>query len=311
MMEIIAALPYWEFGPWTPIDSLEWLQIHSFGTLVAIGLIVCLTMASWRGEKKLGVDGEEVQNFGIWLIVIGWIGAHVFNVLFYEPEKLLEDPLILFKVWGSISSYGGLFGGLIAIWLWKRLKERKGEEFDMLMWADHAAWTLTFAWFFGRLGCASVHDHIGAKAAESWPLAIDFPQYGIRHDLGLYEAMWWGIIVITVLLLDRKPRPKGFFLAVVPIMYAPVRFILDFMRVWPESSKGQVDANPFVNWWLDLLNVRPETFVEHGDMRYWGLTPAQYFSMGIFLVGLYFLWRLKDKEPMEWKQYERDENDKK
>ena len=70
-MNPIAALPYWKFGPWTPIDSLPWLQIHSFGTLVAIGLIACLTAASWRGEKKLGVSGEEVQNFGIGLVIVG------------------------------------------------------------------------------------------------------------------------------------------------------------------------------------------------------------------------------------------------
>lgn len=311
MYETIAALPYWQFGPWTPIDSLPWLQIHSFGTLVAIGLITCLTMASWRGEKKLGVDGEEVQNFGIWLIVVGWIGAHVFNVIFYEPEKLLADPIILFKVWGSISSYGGLFGGIIAVFLWKKIKERKGEEFDTLLWADHGAWTLTFAWFFGRMGCASVHDHPGAQAPESWPLAFQFPDGIIRHDLGFYEMLWWGVIVITILILDRKPRPKGFFLAVVPMMYAPMRFILDFMRVWPESSKGQIESNPLVEFFVDLLQVHPEVFVQHGDMRYWGFTPAQYFSVGIFLVGLYFAFKIKDEDPIEWEEYDPDESAKK
>ena len=276
--------------------------------------------------------------------MIGWIFAHVFNVVAYEPEKVLEDPLILFKIWGSISSYGGLLGGIFAVFAWKWFYDaekgkglgiiftwgRFGEvfaeflgrtdknydgNFDLKLWADHAAWTIPFAWFFGRMGCASVHDHPGAIAPESWPLAINFPQYNSlgevvgyvpRHDLGFYEMMWWAVIIAAVMILDRKPRPKGFFLGVVFMMYAPARFLLDFMRVWPRSEAGGIDVNAFVGFFLDLLQIQPEVYAYGGDARYLGLTPAQYVSMGIFLTGLIVFLKVRNNDPIKWKQYERE-----
>lgn len=288
-MNVLAAIPYdlFMFGPFdvpllTDLAQAAFnvpLKIHSFGLFVAIGLLITFTLAARRGEEKMGVDGEEVQNFGIYLIAIGWVFSHFFNVLFYEPQRVLADPLLLFKFWGSISSYGGLFGGIIAAWIWRARNKDK----DFLAWCDLGAWGLTFSWLFGRIGCASVHDHPGAQT--DFFLAVSgWPDGTTRHDLGLYEAIWWVVICATVLILDRKPRPKGFYLALVPTMYAPARFALDFLRVGPEQG---------------------------GDLRYFmnilpgnGWTPAQFFSIGIFIVGLYFWNRIRKQPPMEWKRWE-------
>ena len=288
-MNVLAAIPYdlFTFGPFevpllTDLTQAAFnapLQIHSFGLFVAIGLLTTFTLSARKGEQKLGIDGEGVQNFGIYLIAIGWIFAHFFNVIFYEPEKVLEDPLELFKFWGSISSYGGLFGGIIAAWIWRV----RNPEKDFLMWCDLGAWGLTFAWMFGRIGCASVHDHPGAET--DFFLAVSgWPDGTTRHDLGLYEAIWWVVICATVLWLDRKPRPKGFYLALVPTMYAPARFAFDFLRV-------DRDQGGDLRYLVDILPGN-------------GWTPAQFFSIGIFAVGLYFWNRIRNEPPMEWVGYE-------
>ena len=333
-MQTIAALPFFKLGPWKPIPGVEWLTIYSFGMFVALGLIVCLAMATWRGEKKLGFDGEKVQNYGLFLIVVGWIFAHVFNVIFYSPDKVLENPLIILKVWGSISSYGGLLGGMIGIWLWRWMHP----DDDFMLWVDHATWTLTFAWMFGRLGCASVHDHIGVVAPEWWPLAFDVPSTyggGIRHDLGFYEFLWWIVIVTTVMLVDRKPRKKGIYTVIVPLMYAPIRFTLDFLRLWPAPEDGSYDIPAHTQWFLDLFGATPESMVVFrdqvymvtapletsqlpegfftegttyfADTRYFGFTPAQYLSMGLFALGIIMWFRIKDNEVVEWKEFDPSE----
>jgi phosphatidylglycerol:prolipoprotein diacylglycerol transferase len=269
-MQILGVLPYWTLGPW----HIGPLPIYSFGLFVAIGLMICFTLIGRRGEQKLGVSNDDVQNFAFYAVAIGWPLSHVFEVLMYRPGVLLEDPLELFRVWGSISSFGGLIGGIIGIMVWKWRNPHQ----DLLKFMDLAAWGLTVPWFFGRVGCASVHDHPGTLAPD-WPLAIDFPARpglpaGPRHDLGFYEALWWIPIIVAVFILDRKPRPKGFFLAVVPIMYAPGRFLFEFLRVG--------DA----------------------DTRYLGLTPAQYLSIAIFVFGVQYLWRLRNRPPMEWVKYD-------
>jgi phosphatidylglycerol:prolipoprotein diacylglycerol transferase len=285
MMNLLGVLPYWTFGPWPKepfmVDFIPFLnsiplQVHSFGLMVAIGLLLGFSYMSWRAERKEGLSGERVQNFGMFLLVIGWPLSHVFNVIFYEPQLLAEDPMELFRVWGSISSYGGLFGGILAYFIWCY----RNQDVERLKWGDVAITGIMLPWLFGRIGCASVHDHPGALAPD-WFLAIDFPARinmaaGPRHDLGLYEAMWWVVIFAVMVWLDRKPRPRGFFIAVLPVLYAPARFTFDFFRV-PQDMGG--------------------------DIRYLGLTPAQYFSIGVFIAGCVVAYRIRKNKPVEWVSY--------
>jgi phosphatidylglycerol---prolipoprotein diacylglyceryl transferase len=277
MMNTLGVLPYWQVGPW----SLGPLTIHSFGLMVAIGLIWGFTMAGMRGKRVLGVDPEEVHNFGMWLVIIGWFFSHVFAVLFYSPHEILENPLVLLKVWGEISSYGGILGGMIALYFWRR----KYPDRNVLDWANLAAYTLPFCYFFGRVGCALVHDHPGVDVTnfwlwekiravfgdglpEIWPLAMQFPDGVYRHDLGFYEAIWWVFLVAFVLIADRKPRRRGFFLWTLPLLYAPVRFALDFLRT--------------------------------ADTTYFGLTPAHYISVAMFVLGIYLWYRFRNLETEQW-----------
>src|SRR5690554_5782460 len=109
-MNLLGVLPYWQLGPW----ELGPLTLHSFGLVVAVGVLLALTILASRGQKILGVSGDRLQNFGMWLLIFGWCFSHVFEVFAYQPHIILEDPLVLFKVWGSISSVGGMIGGVIA-----------------------------------------------------------------------------------------------------------------------------------------------------------------------------------------------------
>ncbi|MBA2663785.1 MAG: prolipoprotein diacylglyceryl transferase [Bradymonadaceae bacterium] len=286
-MNILGVLPYWVVGPW----NIGPLTIHSFGLAVAIGLVIGFSLLARRAERGMGVSGEFAQNFGIWLLVIGWISAHVLDVLFYEPHMVLEDPLILFKVWGSISSYGGLIGGILATFIW----HRRNPDKNLLDWANLGAFSLPFCWLWGRIGCAMVHDHPGVRAEgfwlweqikaigpeslpEIWPLAMQFPD-GPRHDLGLYEAIWWVFIVAFCLIMDRKPRRRGFYLWTLPLLYAPARFALDFLRVEP----NQVGTA--------------------GDIRYFGLTPGHYISVALFALGIVLWLRFRHLPAEVWVRY--------
>lgn len=280
IVNLLAALPYWKFGPW-PKEPLELgplppIQIHSFGLLVAIGLLLGIGWLSRRAEKKEGMSGERIQNFSLFLVFIGWPLSHVFNVIFYEPHLIAEDPLELLRVWGSISSYGGLFGGIIAFFIWTA----RNQDVPRTKWLEIGTMGLVIPWFFGRLGCASVHDHPGDLAPD-WFLALAFPATsklpaGPRHDLGFYEAIWWGVILAIMLILDRKPRRRGFYVGLIPMLYAPARFAFDFLRVPADLG---------------------------GDARYAGLTPAQYFSIALFMLGVFFFIRSRSNPIVEWEEY--------
>ena len=66
---------------------------------------------------------------------------------------------------------------------------------DYFDYSEPIAFGMPFAWIFGRMGCASVHDHIGVRT--NFFLGINFPAdpnipnlAGVRHDLGLDEMVF-------------------------------------------------------------------------------------------------------------------------
>jgi len=205
-----------------------------------------------RRAPKLGLDAEEASGMLAWVILWGFVGSHVFDTVAYYPERIREDPLVLLKIWGSMSSFGGMMGGLAAAVILARRKGWTGQQ--ALSLADAIGFGFPFAWIFGRLGCALAHDHIGIHT-DHW-LGVRFPD-GARFDLGLLEFLYTVPIAALFFALDRKPRPNGFYLGLFLTLYGPVRFVLDTLRT--------------------------------GDARYLGWTPGQYIAILATLAGVWIL----------------------
>jgi phosphatidylglycerol:prolipoprotein diacylglycerol transferase len=150
-----------------------------------------------------------------------------------------------------MSSLGGPVGAFLGLALLHYRSPR-----GWLPLAEVLIQALVIGWVFGRLGCTLVHDHLGRRTA--FPLAIRFPD-GPRHDLGFYELLYTVLVLVpAVAVLTRRRRPPGTTLAVVALLYAPARFLGDFLR--------QVD-------------------LPGADPRYLGLTLAQYGCAQLAAVG--------------------------
>jgi phosphatidylglycerol---prolipoprotein diacylglyceryl transferase len=260
----ISLIPWFKLEAWQiPFPFIGSLPLQPFGLLVAIGILFGSRIAEQRAEKT-GVPRYLVNDFLVHTIVIGGFACMVLNVLFYEPDKFAlmgraiaswfkEGPREPFPYPG-LSSFGGFFGGTLAA-IWFRQKRRV----SLMVLGDIFCFAFPFAWMICRTGCFVVHDHPGV--VSDFFLAVDnyYGEGQPRHDLGLYEVIWAMIMIPIVLWLARKPRPWGFFMAFVPIAYAPVRFGLDFLR---------------------------ETPAHGGDVRYFGLTPGQYAAIVLLLAGI-------------------------
>ncbi len=246
--------------PYIDLPELDlWgLPIHWFGIIVAIGVLIGIALARWRAPKH-GIDRAKLESFINWMLAGGFIGAHVFDTIFYHPEELLRRPWSLLFIWEGLSSFGGFLGALIGILLWKRF--RKPDK-SLLEYCDLILSVFPISWIIGRFACASVHDHKG-RAADPSLFTVAFPD-GPHYDLGLLEMFYAIFISLVVMLLWSKPRPVGTYIAVVSLLYAPVRFALDFLRV----ATGPT-----------------------GDLRYLGFTPAQWASVALFVFGVIMLTR--------------------
>src|SRR5512135_1023878 len=283
MIPYVPQPEYHLFGPFT---------IHAFGTIVAAAVIVGWQMAVGRARRKK-LDPELVQDLLSYVLLCGFVVAHVYSVLAYFPREAIKDPLLLLKFWQDISSFGGFAGGLLGLWLFFRFKARNTDATTRLRYLDVIAYVFPFAWAIGRVACTVAHDHPGTITSFPLGISLKFPEAQAYiasfyretgrlaelpppavlskmafHDLGWYEFLYVSCLMVPAfLVLDRKPRPPGFFLVAFLLLYVPARFFLDFLRI--------------------------------GDARYLGLTPGQYAGIAVFLAALFFMVRIarwKEKE---------------
>lgn len=92
-----------------------------------------------------------------------------------------------------------------------------------------------------------------------------------RYDLGLIEMLFAPIIGCAFALTWKQRLPVGAYAAALPLVYAPVRFGLDYLRL--RDAEG-------------------------GDLRYSGLTPAQWACIALFVLGLTLLTQLQPAPAM-------------
>lgn len=261
---MLAALPNFTLRVYDlEIPGLGTVPIDPWATLVCVGFVVGLEIARARAIR-LGLDVRDIVDGAVFIVLMGFFVAHVFTVLFYFPERMTVDGAFnpvaaagaILRVWQGFASTGGFVGAVIgAVLFYRFLRPR-----DAWRHADVITFGFPFGWFFGRLGCGVVHDHIGAQT--TWPIGMDFGPDGVRHELGLYEAALTVPIMVLFWRLGRSDQPPGTFLALFGMAYAPIRFLLDGLR--------NVD-------------------LEHQDARYLGLTPAQYGMVLMFVAAL-ALW---------------------
>ncbi|HEX6765454.1 MAG TPA: prolipoprotein diacylglyceryl transferase family protein [Polyangiaceae bacterium] len=243
----------------------ETLTLKPFGMLVALGAYTG-TVAALRQARRLGSSPSAVLSLTGWVAVSALVFAHVFDAIFYYPHELLADPLLIVRLWEGLSSFGGFAGAFIGAFAWRAFY-----KVELLPYADIIASSFPISMALGRFGCTVAHDHPGLRS--DFFLAVKYPDGG-RHDLGFYEFLIAAFLASAFLLLRRRPRPWGFYGGVMCSVYAPLRFLLDFLR--------------------ERSDVAPEIY-GGADARYVGLTPAQWACVPLFAVGITLLVRMRGR----------------
>lgn len=272
-----------EFGREIPLIG-DHLTIGVFGILVAIGVLVGIQAAVKVYSKAKDLDEWLFRDQIFWVLVFGFVISHWVSVLFYFPEKIVENPWILLILTNGLSSVGGFFGAFIGMnWFLRREKQ------PILVYADGNMFGLLIGMVFGRLSCAWVHDHPGRivepgtfMAVGPWPCrcpegralpeCCSAAQEIWRWDLGLLEFLVILALAIFVYFIwDWKQAAPGKLTGLVAFVYGPARFAFDFLRA-TEADK-----------------------ISTPDLRYFGLTAAQYFALAIFAAGVWLLFLRKPR----------------
>jgi len=232
------------------IKLFGFIPIQPFGILVGLAIVLGYYLGR-RRARVVGLDPDLCADGEVWIVIGGFVMAHLVSVIFYFPERM-KNPLSLLTFWAGLSSFGGIIGAAITTyWYFKR------RGVVVIQYVDAIVFGFVPAWILGRMGCTVVFDHPGLPT-HFW-LGMMYRDGVVRHNLGLYE-MLFAVVLTIVLYALRNVRPfHGFHPAVMLLLYSPVRFYLDSLRIL--------------------------------DKKYLGLTPGQYFAVGMVALALVLIYR--------------------
>ena len=236
-------------------------QISPHGITIAIGFLlgaqVLLKRAQQRGVARRRVEGVDLIVQSVLTRVA--IGAIVGARFFYVVTRLdqFPDPLAWLRIWeGGLSLLGGIAGGIIAavpFVLRRRL--------SVPLMLDSAAPGLALGIFVGRIGDLIIGEHLGDRTDFflGWrctgafrdpgaPYPFTGPQVqgcfdAAVHQTALYDFLAGGIVFAILLVLERKPRFDGFFMAAFAVLYGLGRFVTDFAREADKDMLGTLTGS--------------------------------------------------------------------
>jgi len=240
------------------------LDIKTYALCLLAGMLVAVVFTSIRLTSRGGEPGRGL-DIAIVAIVFGIIGARAYHVLthwndYFGPGKNTWNPFEPGAVWniwdGGIAIFGSIIGGAIGIAIVCRV-------IGLRFWsyADVLVPALIIAQAIGRFGNYFNHELYGQPTTLPWGLQIEstnaafpigLPAGTLFQPTFLYEMIWDVLVMIALLLLERKFRLRWGKLAALYFIFYGIG------RVWFESIRidpSVVFLGLRTNVWAALIAI--------------------------------------------------------
>ncbi len=238
-MALLSALPkvVWSQNPVVFPDAS--VQLRYYSVCVLLSFIWGYVLLS-RQLRRAGVDVEEAgdfQSYGFWGLMIG---ARLGHVLFYDFEKLLQNPVWALQIWsGGMASHGGLIGLFLAMWLFTRRR-----AIPLLEGTDRLVFSVVLGSALWRIGNLYNSEIPGKPTDGSWGVyfpRLDHDAEVFRHPTQLYEALSSLALLAFLRAADRRlggeKRPRGVLTGLALAIYFSGRILIEF---WKEPEGAMI-----------------------------------------------------------------------
>lgn len=221
--------------------DLGFLKIHWYGLMYVFGFLGGYALTLRRiGLGQFPLTKEQMSDFLGWIALGVILGGRVGYMVFYQPDRLLADPLSLLYVWeGGMAFHGGLLGVVALTWLYAR---KVGVQ--PLALGDALAPVIPIGLGLGRIGNFIGGELWGRPSDVPW--AMVFPGAGPepRHPSQLYQFFLEGVVLFAVLWwFSSGSRRRGQVTGLFLVGYGFARFSVEFVRE-PDAHLGFI----WMNW---------------------------------------------------------------
>jgi phosphatidylglycerol---prolipoprotein diacylglyceryl transferase len=231
--------------------------IHSYGFMLAASFLFGIWLGTSRAKRN-NLDPNVISDLGFWVILSAIVGARLYYVVLHF-EEFKGDLTGIFNPFhggnlgiGGLVMYGGFIGALIAALIYFKIKKE-----PFLPYFDASSPSIGLGIFLTRIGCFLNGCCFGAPTTGSCSVSFpaDSPAGAYQHQMHahglipsqLIESAGGLIIMIVILLVGRKKTFPGFQFYLMGIMYAVLRFCVDFTRFYsPQERLGPLSHNQVV-----------------------------------------------------------------
>lgn len=207
------------------------ISIHWYGLLIAIGVLIGL----WWVEKRASQTTffHHIFNLSILAVVFGIVGARLLFVVLKWSEFSNNWLDIVNLQNGGLSIHGAVLGAIIAILIYTKL-----HKLPVLKVLDVFVPAVLLGNAIGRFGNFFNQEAFGAPTDLPWKMFVreEFRPVGLEsseffHPTFLYSAIGLLVILMIILLLERKRLFDGAITLAYFFFYSVLRFVIEFFRI--------------------------------------------------------------------------------
>ena len=180
-------------------------RIYFYGVLFALGFTLGILYCA-RRSKDFGLKSDDFYDMVILLIPLSILCARIYFVLFRLDEFAGRPLIAYFAVWeGGIAIYGGIIGGILAIWLVTRRK-----KLPFLAMLDLTVFGVLIGQIIGRWGNFMNREAFGGQTEIFCRMGLTDPSgHTIYvHPTFLYESLWNLVLFLGLWLGVKMGKRK-------------------------------------------------------------------------------------------------------
>jgi phosphatidylglycerol:prolipoprotein diacylglycerol transferase len=181
------------------------LQIHWYGVLIALGLMLAVVYACGR-SKSFGLKDDDLIDGVLCVVPFAVLCARLYYCIF-QWELYADNPLRILYIWeGGLAIYGGVIGAAIGIIVFAWVKKSKVNLFAVL---DITSLGFLIGQCIGRWGNFINREAYGAATESFFRMGLlnsVTGQVEYYHPTFLYESVWnlCGFLLLHFLSKKRK-----------------------------------------------------------------------------------------------------------